>query len=193
VSGVSDSKNKGSERQTIDEYVSISGTDELRFERLLPGSIERAWAYLTESDKRGQWLASGEMDLRVGGKVELFFHHNTLSPVHEPVPEKYKAMENGFRMHGTITRIDPPHLLSYTWGDHENSSEVTFELQVRGNDVLLTISHRKLGGREDIVGTSGGWRTHTDVLVDRLNGREPKPFWSTHQANHAAYDRKFPN
>lgn len=31
--------------------------ESIRFERLLPGPIERVWAFLTESDKRGQWLA----------------------------------------------------------------------------------------------------------------------------------------
>ena len=33
----------------------------LRIERLLPGPIERVWAYLTESDLRRKWLAAGEM------------------------------------------------------------------------------------------------------------------------------------
>ena len=36
----------------------------IRFQRLLPADIETVWAYLTESDKRGQWLASGDMELR---------------------------------------------------------------------------------------------------------------------------------
>ncbi|MBK6883055.1 MAG: hypothetical protein IPH05_08950 [Flavobacteriales bacterium] len=35
------------------------------------------WAYLTESDKRAKWLASGDMDLRVGGDVNLFWLHST--------------------------------------------------------------------------------------------------------------------
>ena len=40
--------------------------DTVRLECLLPGPIERVWRYLTESEARGQWLARGEMDLRVG-------------------------------------------------------------------------------------------------------------------------------
>ena len=36
----------------------------IRFERLLPGPVERVWAYLTESKKRATWLAAGEFDLR---------------------------------------------------------------------------------------------------------------------------------
>ena len=34
----------------------------VKMERLLPGPVERAWAYLTESDKRATWLAAGEFD-----------------------------------------------------------------------------------------------------------------------------------
>jgi len=30
----------------------------IRFERLLPGPVERVWAYLTESKKRATWLAA---------------------------------------------------------------------------------------------------------------------------------------
>ena len=40
-----------------------SGT--VRFERLLPGPVERVWSYLTDSEKRGQWLASGPFELRL--------------------------------------------------------------------------------------------------------------------------------
>ena len=43
----------------------------LRFERLLPGPVERIWAYLTKSDLRKQWFADGEMTLAVGAPVEF--------------------------------------------------------------------------------------------------------------------------
>ena len=51
----------------------------IRFERLLPGPLERVWAYLTESKKRATWLAGGEFDLRVGGRIELIFDNDSLS------------------------------------------------------------------------------------------------------------------
>ena len=50
----------------------------VRLERLLPGPVERVWAYLVESDKRATWLAAGEFDLRVGGKIELIFDNDKL-------------------------------------------------------------------------------------------------------------------
>ena len=80
----------------------------IRFQRLLPADIETVWAYLTESDKRGQWLASGDMELRVGGGVTLRFLHNQLSSVDEPTPEPFRAYENGVTTQGVITRCEPP-------------------------------------------------------------------------------------
>ena len=50
----------------------------VRLERLLPGPVERVWAYLTESKKRATWLAAGEFDLRVGGSIELHFDNHKL-------------------------------------------------------------------------------------------------------------------
>ena len=52
----------------MNEYGVITHPDTVRLERLLPGPIERVWDYLTDSKKRGTWLATGTMDLRVGGK-----------------------------------------------------------------------------------------------------------------------------
>jgi uncharacterized protein YndB with AHSA1/START domain len=31
----------------------------VKMERLLPGPVERVWAYITESDKRAKWLCAG--------------------------------------------------------------------------------------------------------------------------------------
>jgi len=56
----------------------------VRIERALPGPIERVWAYLTEPDKRGAWLAGGPIELKEGGKVRLEFMHTNLTP--EPFP-----------------------------------------------------------------------------------------------------------
>src|SRR3982751_4943611 len=50
----------------------------VRLERLLPGPVERVWSYITESKKRATWLAAGEFDLRIGGKIELHFENDKL-------------------------------------------------------------------------------------------------------------------
>ena len=175
----------------MSEYGAITEAGTVRIERLLPGPIERVWTYLTNSQQRGKWLATGEMELRVGGKVELRFHHADLSPQREPIPERYKSMENGHTMFGKITRCDVPRLLSYTWGKEPHESEVTFELTAQGNEVLLVLTHRRLADRAEMISVAGGWHTHLAILMDNLNERTPRPFWTTHARIDAEYRRRF--
>jgi uncharacterized protein YndB with AHSA1/START domain len=163
----------------------------VRFERLLPGPIERVWAYLTESEKRGKWLAAGPMELRVGGKVELRFRHADLSPRLEPTPDRYKQYEEGARVFGRVTRCDPPRLLGYTWGEEDGSeTEATFELTAQGREVLLVVTHRRLHDRRAMIGVAAGWHTHLAILSDTLLAREPRPFWSTHTRLEAEYEKR---
>jgi uncharacterized protein YndB with AHSA1/START domain len=177
------------QRGTTADFGIVTEPGTLRLERALPGPIERVWAYLTESEKRGKWLAAGQMELWVGGRVELHWRPETLS-AEKTAPDKYKQPECGDTMHGTITRYDPPHVLSYTWGDKPEISEVTFELSPRGEDVLLVITHRRLGDRKRIVSVASGWHTHVGILVDHLHSREPQPFWSTITRLEDEYDQR---
>ena len=173
----------------MDKYGVVIAPNTIRFERVLPGPIERVWAYLTESEKRAKWLASGAMDLYVGGEVELFWLHTTLDTTKpdEP-PEKYK---NGHYMKAKITRFEPPHVLGYTWGAREDAlSEVVFELSERGNEVLLVLTHHRLPNQHDLLGVSGGWHTHLDTLVEHLNGRTAPAFWGRHAVLDAEYKQR---
>lgn len=171
------------------EFGVVTEAGTVRFERLLPGPIERVWSYLTESEKRGTWLAAGPMELRVGGGVELHFRNADLSPVIEETPPRYKDTGCGGAHSCRITQCDPPRLLSMTWPGN-TESEVTFELEPRGDKVLLALTHRRLTDRADMLNVAGGWHTHLDILVDKLNGRTPRPFWSTHARLAAEYERR---
>ena len=175
----------------MENYGKFTGPETIRFERLLPGPIERVWAYLTESEKRGQWLAAGTMELKIGGSVELHFNHNNLTPHEDPIPEKYKQHEEGSTMQGQITQLDPPHLLSYTWGEDAGfDSEVTFELIPKDDKVLLILTHRRLGDdREMLKGIGAGWHTHLGILIDKLHNRTPKPFWDEHTKMEDKYEQ----
>ncbi len=137
----------GDAELAMSEFGVVTEARTLRIRRVLPGPIERVWAYLTESEKRGRWLAAGPMELRVGGRVELTFRNSGLSAHAEPAPDKYKEYE-GAGFQGRVTRCDPPRVLSYTWGDH---SEVTFELTPEGENVLLVLTHRRLPDRTAMV------------------------------------------
>lgn len=164
----------------------------VRFERLLPGPIERVWQYLTDGDKRASWLCGGEMELRVGGKVEMHFHNASLSSQADiDPPEKYRDLPEKMSFGGTMTQCEPPRLLAYTWDFEDEPSEVCYELQEAGDRVRLVLTHRKLTSHDEIISASGGWHTHLDILEDVLNGREPQAFWKAHTPLEAEYERRF--
>lgn len=163
---------------------------EIRFERLLPGPIETVWTFLTDPQKREEWLAAGSMDLRPGGKVELRFKHSDLSPNKAPAPERYEKMDRtGHRATETITEIDPPRHLAFTWG---GTSEVVFDLASQGDKVLLTLTHRKLSSRDEAVGTAGGWHCHLEILVEKAWGRTPPAFWNVFRKYDGEYATRIP-
>ncbi|MDP1961414.1 MAG: SRPBCC family protein [Reyranella sp.] len=170
-------------------YGRITAPAEVRFERLLPGPIETVWQFLVDSDKRGQWLASGPMELKEGGAVELRFQHRDLSPHKVAPPERYKEMdEKGHVARERVLRVEPPRLLAISWG----KSEVTFELVPEGKNVRLILTHRHLPDRADMVQTSGGWHTHLDILIERANGRVPGAFWTVFGDIEGEYEKRYP-
>ncbi|MET3654527.1 SRPBCC domain-containing protein [Dyella japonica] len=154
----------------------LLAADTVRFERLLPGPLERVWSFLTESDKRGQWLASGAMEQRVGSDFQLHFHHTDLSQTPTSPPERFKALADGKTTHHRVIACEPPTLLAISWGGMDEPSEVTFELAPVNEQVRLTVTHRRLKP-EDVAGVSGGWHTHLNILADRLDGHLPQAFW----------------
>src|SRR5881394_2972929 len=77
------------------------------------------------ANQRARWFAGGPMELKVGGKVDLFFRQKDMVPDEVP-PAQFAAMhETGKRKSCTILRCEPPYALSYTFDDE---SDVTFEL-----------------------------------------------------------------
>jgi len=173
----------------MNEYGERIGPGAIRFRRLLPGPIDRVWSYLTDSEKRGMWLASGITELVVGGRVDLHFHNSALSSRPDVAPpEKYKDMPEQVSFSGTVTRCEPPHVLAHTWTGDGEDSEVCYELEQRGDRVLLTLTHTKLGTNEDELGVLGGWHTHLEILASRLDGREPEAFWRRYRALDAIYE-----
>ncbi len=96
-------------REPIPEGPTVLSPTEIRFERLLPGPIKTVGAFLTNEKKRGEWLAPGPMDLRVGGTVELRFKHSDLSPTKAAPPKGYEEMDaKGHQAKETITELDAP-------------------------------------------------------------------------------------
>ena len=162
------------------QHATLIKPSTIRFERLLPGPVERVWAYLTESKKRATWLAAGEFELRLGGKVELIFENEKLCDEKPPQGAR-GAGKRSFE--GRITRLEPLKALAYTWNWEPKASgrsEVLFELEPRGRDVLLVIHHRLPDDKDLKLAVGGGWEAHVGILEDQLNGAKPRGFWSAH-------------
>ena len=171
---------------TRDAYGTLIEPTTLKIQRLLPGPIERIWAYLTESDKRRKWLAAGEMEIKVGAPFEFAWRNDELT---DPPGERPAGFGDEHRMQSRITELDPPRKLCFAWKD---SGDVSIELEAKGNEVLLTLIHRRLPNRSTMLGVSTGWHVHLDLLVARARGEEPPPFWDGFARLRKEYDRRLP-
>src|SRR4029078_3533241 len=81
----------------------------LKIQRLLPGPIERIWAYLTDSDLRSKWLAAGAMEMQVGARFELVWRNGELN---DPPAKRPAGFPEENRMQSRITELDPLRKLS---------------------------------------------------------------------------------
>ena len=90
---------------TRDAYGTLIEPTTLKMQRLLPGPIERIWAYLVESDKRRKWLAAGQMELKVGAPFEFVWRNDELTNPPGKRPEGFGAEH---RMPGRIS-LPPGH------------------------------------------------------------------------------------
>lgn len=147
-------------KSELHERGEMSNVPCVTFTRLLPGPIERVWAYLTDPARMPTWY--GEVALiepRQGGKVRLVDGH----------------------IRGIVTQWQPPRKLVYTWNVFDDGaaedavsaypeSYPTFELEPRGDDVLLTFKHFPILERF-IPQNAMGWHTMFDMLTDALNDR----------------------
>ena len=170
----------------LDPYGALSEPATLTIQRILPGPIERVWAYLTESDLRRKWLAAGQMEMKVCAPFELIWRNSELT---DPPGKRPEGFGEEHRLESRITELDPPRKLAFTWG---KSGGVTFELEPRGERVLLTVIHRRLPDRGMMLRVSAGWHAHLDMLVARLTGAEPEPFWDGWSRLNAEYDQRIP-
>jgi len=155
----------------ISAYGVVTEPATIRIERLLPGSIDRVWAYLTQSELRRRWLASGDMEMKAGSSFELVWRNDELT---DPPGKRPEGFGEEHRMQSRITELDPPRKMTFTWGER---GEVSFELEAMGGEVLLTVTHRRISDRANMLMIGAGWHMHLDVLAARLTGTKTEPFW----------------
>ena len=158
---------------TMNAYGVLAEPGTLKFQRLLPGPIERVWKYLVESDLRRQWLAAGKMELKVGAPVEFIWRNDELN---NPPSQRLAGFPEEQRMQGRITALDEPRNLALAW---DGFGEVSYELEIKGGDVLLTMIQRGLPNRDVVVMFGAGSHVHLDILAACLNGDRPPLFWDS--------------
>jgi uncharacterized protein YndB with AHSA1/START domain len=152
----------------------------LRLDRRLAAPVETVWAWLIDGEKRARWFMGGPTDPRVGGALGLTMRHENLSDDAVPTPERY-AGAAGKQWRETITRIDPPRLIAFTWDDGREG-EVTITLAADGDATLLTLHHRGITGAPSAISFSGGWGAHLAALQRRIAGEAAPDFWALHVA-----------
>ena len=72
---------------------------------------------------------------------------------------------------------------------------MTFDLQPKGEQVQLTLVHRGISDRANLLMIGAGWHLHLDILVRRANGgtaEARETFWDGWTRLRAEYDRRIP-
>ncbi len=125
---------------------------ELVFRRRLAKSIDKVWAALTVPERLADWLARAKIDLRVGGRFELYW------PTHD------------FSMKGVIVALDAPRLIAWTWPhDNHPGSVVRWELAPDGAGCLVTLTQSGLA-KPALLDVAAGWHTHLESLPSAADG-----------------------
>ncbi|MBW9086477.1 SRPBCC family protein [Rhizobium wenxiniae] len=170
----------------LEKYGTVTAPSEITIQRKLPGPIERIWDYLTDSDLRRQWLASGIMPQTPGGSFELVWRNDELTEGAAARPEGFPEEQ---RMTSEILLFEAPHRLAFTWPPR---GEVAIELKAIGSDVLLTLVHKRISDRKNMTMVGAGWHMHLDILAAKAAGRTPDPFWQGWLRLREEYERLIP-
>lgn len=180
----------------MDAYGKLVDPQTVVFERLLSGPIERVFAYLWDEDLRKTWFTSGAMPTRVGERFSQYWKHSDYSPNASVAPDNMKEVdEKGHHSSMVLLAYEPPTRLAYTFGEMklgaDKATEVEFLLKAQGEQVLLTLTHRKLPDRAYMLGISGGWHAHLDVLEYHLRNQTPPGYWDIWRKYEGVYDKRY--
>ena len=141
------------------------GRVQVRFERLLPYSVETVWAALTEQAQLDAWIPGLQFEAREGGSYQIWFGGDCEGPAH---------------VSGTVAAFEPPTVLqlgTIRW----ELSEAPTGCRLLFTDVLVFEGERSRKQIADAV--LGGWHRYLDMLEDALAGRPvevdlPEPDYS---------------
>src|SRR3546814_10929119 len=104
----------------------------------------------------------------VGGELGLTMNHDRLSDDDVPVPERFRSPV-GASWAERITRIRPPHLLSFTW-DEGKAGEVQIELADKDGTPRLVLTPSGPHGRDDAGHFGSGRHSHPQAPAPHHRG-----------------------
>jgi len=129
-----------------------SGCFEARLERFLEHDQQTVWAMLTDPARLPEWLAPGELSLKKGGPAKLNFP------------------ESGTIIDSTVSAIDAPRLIEYSWsGPGEPERPVRWATIAQDGSTRLILTLR-IPENEDIARSCAGWEAHLQMLLAAIEG-----------------------
>ena len=136
----------------------VAGGHALCLERRFEQPRERVWAALTESAQMATWLAPGEIEPWIGGRVLLQF------------------AGSGTVVDSALIAFAPHTLLEYNWATQDgNTGPVRWELASEKEGTTLVLTHF-LPAPNSPARTVAAWHMHFELLGAALN--EQPASWS---------------
>jgi len=129
-----------------------NGRYALRFERFFPHNPEVVFSIITNPSYFSQWFpfATGEMDLRLGGKIAF-------------------DDGEGTTYEGTITELEKPYLFAF----REVDDLINISLREEDKGCRMIFTHT-FNDNSWAVKTAAGWHRCLDVLFQIVNGNPAK-------------------
>lgn len=125
----------------------VNGYLQGRLERPVEHDQQAVWSMLTAPERLVEWLAPGTIELRLGGAAKLNF------------------TDSGTVIDSTVTAIDAPRLIEYSWSSPgEPSRPVRWETHAVDGGTRLTLIV-SVPQNEDIARACAGWEAHLLLLA----------------------------
>jgi uncharacterized protein YndB with AHSA1/START domain len=134
----------------------------LRFERHLRKSVDEVWRAVTDPVEMRSWFPT-RIEIRrweVGASLTHHFDEHDI----DPLP-------------GTVLRWDPPHRVSFTWGE----DTIGFELTAAADGGTVFVLTEELGAHA-AARNAAGWQS----CLDRLEFGSERETWQTRFDRYAA-------
>lgn len=144
---------------------------EARLERLIEHDQDSVWKMLTDPARMVEWLAPGQIELKLGGAAKLNF------------------VDSGIIIDSTVTKFDPPKLLEYSWSSPgEPERPVRYELQATESGATRLILTLGSPAGEDVARSCAGWEAHLMMLLAAIEGVPIKFPFERFQSTRKGYD-----